>query len=114
MNAAQAAKAFHISRSTLFHMRKIMRSGEEDLVQAVQNGQMTVHGALKELERRTNPISESERLWKKLLSDWARMIRTIDQMTAQDREQAIQSLKKSVDELVSEESKLVDSSSTDT
>jgi hypothetical protein len=80
----------------LFYSRKLTDCGEADLIAAVQSGTMSVHAALKELERRRNPIPEETRLWKQLKSDWARLMRTVDKMSDSDRAQAFTSLSRSL------------------
>jgi|SRR6516164_3245093 hypothetical protein len=99
MTVDEAAKIMHVSKSSIFQVRKILASGEEDIIESVQQGRMSIHAALKAIEARANPELERYRPWKQLISDWARIMRDVEAMDDSDQALAILKIKEAAEEL---------------
>jgi len=95
-----------VSRTSVFGAREILISGQQDIIQLVEQGRMSIHAALKAVRARNNSVSEEYQPWKQLLSDWRRLTRNIEAMNDSDRLRAIQLVKETVDDFAAEQSSL--------
>jgi hypothetical protein len=61
----QAAKLMNVSERSVYSALKLERSGRDDLVTAVERGELSLHAALKQLEpaRRPNTIKPLVAAW---------------------------------------------------
>ena len=98
--AAQEAKAMHVSRRSLFYARKIMRSGEQDLIDAVEQGTMKLHAAIRELERRQHPeVTEQHWLRKQAVDHVIRALHAINKLEGEHRRAVILLLRGALDKI---------------
>lgn len=61
---AQAAAAFGVSERTIRMAREVQRSGRADLIAAMADGRLTVHGAWRQL-RGPDHLGALRRAWAK-------------------------------------------------
>ena len=64
----EAAKLMKVSKRLVYYAGKLRRSGRQDLIEAVERGDMTLHKALKMLdakETRYDGLAGLMRAWKR-------------------------------------------------
>jgi hypothetical protein len=68
ITVAQVAKAAHVSERMIYYARRLARSGQDDLVRRVENGELKMKAALREAGLIPPPASRLN----KLVSAWNR------------------------------------------